>query len=69
MASTGTDGDYLVRTRNLDNGEFILCVVFRGKATHHLVKREGDGTLTVNNKPTGGARTMAQVIKYEGSTA
>jgi len=39
------DGRFLVRSREAGStDEYILSVNYRGKGTHHLVKREGDGS-------------------------
>ena len=38
-----TDGKFFLRPRGDDfKGEFVICVVFRGKPTHHLMKKEAN---------------------------
>jgi hypothetical protein len=47
------DGRFLVRTRSDKPGEYVLCVVYKGKATHHLIAKNGDGFYCVNKKAYG----------------
>jgi len=58
------DGRYLVRSRDGPNkGEYVLCVVFKSKATHHLIKRNEEGQYIINKKTYGGHQKIAQLIK------
>lgn len=54
------DGTFLFRPHSKD-GDFILSVVFRGKPTHHLLKRTDAGDFELNNKPTDGAKSLEEV--------
>lgn len=56
------DGRFLFRYRDPSNtDELIVSVAFRGKPTHHLLKRAGPGeAFAINNKPTG-AKTLEDV--------
>eukprot|EP00037_Helgoeca_nana_P020524 m.203988 g.203988 ORF g.203988 m.203988 type:complete len:550 (-) comp25299_c0_seq3:1931-3580(-) len=65
------DGTFLVRNRLKKGGgivedEFVLTVVFKGKPTHHSIKRDEAGVLCVNNKPHGGKTTLEELIEYLG---
>lgn len=51
--SAGDDGRFLIRKR-ADAGQFVLSLVFKGKATSHLIKPNAEGILCVNGKPYGG---------------
>ena len=57
------DGRFLVRERTAgDYDEYILSVGFRGKATHHLLKRDAPGKpFTLNKKVMGDFKTIATV--------
>ena len=43
-------GQFLVRDSK-DEGEFVLSVEYKGKPTHHAIKRDGD-VLCINGKKT-----------------
>lgn len=47
------DGRYLVRKREGQPGQYVLCVVYKNKPTHHLVAKDGDGLYAVNKKVYG----------------
>ena len=49
------DGKFCVRKRA--EGGHVLCVVFRGKPTHHLIAADPDGTLKCNKKSYGSNTT------------
>jgi hypothetical protein len=57
------DGRFIVRVRGPEYPkDFVLSVVFRGKATHHLITPRDDGVMTINKKTFGDdLRTMKQV--------
>ena len=44
-----------------DDGEYGLVLQFKGRATHHRVKLNDAGKVTVNNKPHGGSKTLVEV--------
>lgn len=51
LAPPSHDGKWLVRIRPCEGEEYILGVVFHGKATHHLlVKDPGSGVFAVNKR-------------------
>lgn len=59
-----SEGTFLVRPRgNEFPGEYVLSVVYKGKATHHLVKQSGQhrATFTVNNNPIRDCVNLPQV--------
>jgi len=63
VKAAGLDnGRFLVRTREGKPGEYVLCVVFKGKPTHHLIGKNPDGNLTVNKKTFGGHKKIADLI-------
>ena len=63
VKAAGLDnGRFLVRTRDGKPGEYVLCVVFKGKPTHHLISKNEDGNLTVNKKTFGGHKKIADLV-------
>ena len=50
--SAENDGRFLIRARE-EEGQYVLALVFRGKATQHLIMPNKDGNLTVNKKVYG----------------
>lgn len=57
-----TDGMFLVRSRPEATGkEYILLIIFKGRATHHLIKQGDDGTLVINGKITTPVKTIRDV--------
>eukprot|EP00038_Savillea_parva_P003130 m.121308 g.121308 ORF g.121308 m.121308 type:complete len:979 (-) comp11080_c0_seq1:100-3036(-) len=62
VSANGTgDGTYFVRPREGQPGQYVLCVVYKGKPTHHLMV-EIDGTWVVNKKKYGDFSTMDALI-------
>lgn len=57
--SPSDDGRFLIRKR-ADEGQFVLSLVYKGKATQHLIKPNDEGTLVVNNKPYAGKVTAIE---------
>lgn len=54
MKSAGLqDGQFLVRKREGQPGQYVLCVVYRGKPTHHLVAKNDDGVYEFNKRVYG----------------
>jgi len=47
------DGRFLVRSRDNKVGEYVLCVVYKGKPTHHLIAKNPDGIYCINKKSYG----------------
>ena len=48
------DGTYFVFERPKDS-EYVLVVVYRGKPSHHMMRRTDTGTWSINNKAIGGS--------------
>ena len=59
-----TDGKFLLRTRDPEKfpGDYVLCVAFKNKPTHHLVTKGEDGQYTINKKSFGDFTDVTQVI-------
>jgi len=54
MVKAGLDeGRFLVRTRDNKPGEYVLCVVYKGKPTHHLIAKNEAGIYAINKKTFG----------------
>jgi len=65
--SQGTgDGTFFLRPRDGHPNDFVLCVVYKGKPTHHLVA-EIDGGWTVNKKKYGDYATIDEMVTALGS--
>lgn len=56
------DGTYLVRESDTEVGAHHLCVVFKGKATHHKISVDADGIYLINNKNFDDPKTIDQLI-------
>lgn len=56
------DGRFLVRTRENKPGEYVLCVVYKGKPTHHLIAKNAEGIYAINKKTYGNNKTIEEVI-------
>ncbi len=64
------DGRFLLRTRPEKQGEYVLCVVYKGRPTHHLVKKNEEGMYTVNKKTYGNhSKVTALVNQLSQKTA
>lgn len=59
-----TKGQYLVRSRAGKKTEYVLCVAFKGKATHHLIKKNEDGFYVINGKNYGDSTKLQGLIKH-----
>lgn len=57
------DGNFMVRSRAAGKPGYVLCVVYKGKPTHHLMVPNEEGLITVNKKTYGGAKTLEQIIE------
>ena len=53
------NGKFCIRQLADDDGEYVLCVVYKGKPTHHLITTNGG--VKVNKKSYGGATTLEEV--------
>jgi len=56
------DGKFLVREHSQPN-QHILSVCYKGRATHHLLSANNEGTWTVNKKVYGPAGSVAALIE------
>ena len=56
------DGNYVVRSRAGKPNEYVLCVVYKGKPTHHLIAPNDSQQLCVNKKPYGGHSSIESLI-------
>ena len=57
------DGRFLVRKRENPN-EFVLSVVYKGKPSHHLIKKNTRGILTIGTKEYGLHTELSELIKF-----
>eukprot|EP00056_Hartaetosiga_gracilis_P009068 m.129957 g.129957 ORF g.129957 m.129957 type:complete len:81 (+) comp13053_c0_seq5:79-321(+) len=57
------EGDFLLRPYTKE-GIYILSVIFKGKCSHHLLKKNGKGLWTLNNKHLTTARTTNELISF-----
>lgn len=57
--SIQNDGQFLVYLREADH---VLCVVYRGKLTFHIIRPGADGTLTANKKVFGDSKNIDDLI-------
>lgn len=60
------DGRFLLRTREGKPGEYVLCVCFKGKPTHHLMGKNANGVYIINKKSYGDFKKPAQLIAHLG---
>lgn len=56
------DGRFLLRTREGKKGEYVLCVVYKGKPTHHLCSKNEEGLYAVNKKTYGGHEKISALV-------
>jgi len=57
------DGQFLVRKREGHPGQFVLCVVYKSKPTHHLIAKNDDGNYCINKRVYGtGATDVVSLI-------
>lgn len=58
------DGRFFVRRRGSDfPDDYVMCVVYRGRPTHHLIQQDG-GVLNINKKPLGNCTTLADLVDH-----
>lgn len=56
-------GQFLVRQREGQPGQYVLCVAYKNKPTHHLVAKNDDGNYCVNKKVYGaGSSDIVEAI-------
>ena len=55
------DGTFGVRKREAGSDDLALTVVFRSRATHHLIERDADGVFTINKQKYGDHTTVVSV--------
>ena len=56
-----------MRSRAGKKTEFVLCVTYKGKPTHHLIKKnEETGFYGINGKQFGEYKKLADLIKHLG---
>jgi len=60
------DGRFLVRPRTGKKGQYVLCVVFRGKPTHHLIAKTPAGVYAINKKSYDGHKNVGGVRFFWG---
>jgi len=46
-------GQFFVRSRAGKKSEYVLCVAYKGKPTHHLIGKNEDGIYAINKKTFG----------------
>eukprot|EP00042_Codosiga_hollandica_P056484 m.813709 g.813709 ORF g.813709 m.813709 type:complete len:847 (-) comp59361_c0_seq1:125-2665(-) len=67
-ASGTTEGKFLFRERAVgtpSNDDFILSVIYKSRATHHLVLRDPtSGCFTINKAPIPQAATLETVVAF-----
>eukprot|EP00041_Stephanoeca_diplocostata_P026653 m.721990 g.721990 ORF g.721990 m.721990 type:complete len:1011 (-) comp23015_c0_seq1:482-3514(-) len=57
------DGSYFLRPRSETiSKENILCVIYKGQPTHHLITKNDDRFLVVNGKQYGEATTLQELV-------
>eukprot|EP00054_Salpingoeca_dolichothecata_P030073 m.241623 g.241623 ORF g.241623 m.241623 type:complete len:790 (+) comp26590_c1_seq1:61-2430(+) len=61
--SNPSEGKFFFRDRTNAPGEYVLCVVYKGRPTHHLVKQTAAGDYTINGKPTN-ADELPGVVEF-----
>jgi hypothetical protein len=59
------DGRFLCRSGKKP-GDFVLCVVYKGKPTHHLMTKGEDGNYIINKKSYGPFTKPNLLIKHLG---
>ena len=55
------DGLFFIRDRNNRPGDYVMCIRFKGKPTHHLLQKSPDGYWLINKKQYGECTTIQQV--------
>ena len=62
-AGVPANGTFMVYNRPATNDQ-ALCLIYRGKATHHLISTNGNGEYTMNKKAWGGCRSLQGIINF-----
>jgi hypothetical protein len=60
---TGSDGQFLIRSKGDSNTDFILSIVYKDAPTHHTLVRTGEGEVFALNKNPTGETTIAGVVE------
>lgn len=61
LNAKGKDGLFFLRDRTNHPGDYVMCVQFKGKATHHLLRKNEAGFWIINNKQYGKCSTLSEV--------
>eukprot|EP00041_Stephanoeca_diplocostata_P017358 m.348471 g.348471 ORF g.348471 m.348471 type:complete len:626 (-) comp20674_c0_seq1:101-1978(-) len=61
--AVGKDGTYMVRQREGVADNYVLCVVYKGRPTHHLIASNASGVVCVNKKAYGAHKTVRGLIE------
>eukprot|EP00040_Diaphanoeca_grandis_P033979 m.209074 g.209074 ORF g.209074 m.209074 type:complete len:717 (+) comp33028_c3_seq5:166-2316(+) len=59
-ANGSQEGDFLVR---LHKGNYALAVIYNGNPTHHEIKSDEEGILSVNGKAYSKCNTLSKLVK------
>eukprot|EP01147_Barroeca_monosierra_P005580 gene5580-7222_t len=62
LNAKGKDGLFFLRDRTNHPGDYVMCVQFKGKATHHLLRKNEAGFWIINNKQYGKCSTLSEII-------
>ena len=62
------NGRFLLRTREGKPGEYVLCVVYKGKPTHHLITKNAEGLYICNKKAFGNTKKIVVVCTATHTT-
>ena len=63
VLTPSNNGRFLIRKRVNETNQFIMSLVFKGNITHHLIKPDEDGNLTVNDKVyCGGVSSIVALV-------
>lgn len=50
LSNANEDGEFFVRQREPQSRDFVMTLLFQGKATHHLMRKDESGVWTINGK-------------------
>lgn len=56
------NGKFCIRERPDSSDQWVLCVIYKDRPTHHLIKTGDDGILSINNKTYGNATTLESLV-------
>ena len=64
LGGSAEQGTFFVYTRNAANNEYVLCLVYKNKPTHHLLRLDPDsGHWCVNKKAWGSKSRLDALIE------